>query len=97
MAHGTTPELATSAQPTADEPGALPMHRGDESIAIRCSPLLQQAAPSVVALKTVTSFQRNLQNALKLYERQTPGDDWGALYSAGWKRLTRLQLDTFFA
>ena len=45
VAYGTTPELETFAQPTADEPGAIPVHRGDESIAIRCSPLLQQAAP----------------------------------------------------
>ena len=60
-------------------------------------PCYNKLPQNVVALQTVKSFQRNLQNALKLYERQTPGDDWGALYSAGWKRLTRLQLDTFFA
>ena len=60
-------------------------------------PCYNKLPQSVVALKTVKSFQRNLQKALKLYERQTPGDDWSALYSAGWKRLTRLQLDTFFA
>ena len=61
------------------------------------TPCYNKLPQKAVALTTVKGFQRGLQNALKLYEQATSEDDWSALYSAGWKQLTRPQLDKFFA
>ena len=46
---------------------------------------------------TIKSFQRSLQEALKVYASSpTAPDDWQRLYSVGWRRLSLAQLDGLF-
>ena len=49
----------------------------------------------VVDSSSVKAFQKTLQNALlELAEKECP--DWQELYSGGWKRFPRTNLDELF-
>ena len=46
---------------------------------------------------SIKSFQRSLQEALKVYaSAPTAPDDWQRLYSVGWRRLSLAQFDGLF-
>jgi len=62
---------------------------------VGCYNLLPQ---KVVNCKTVKTFQKHLQNALKAHAAKVEGPErWQRLYSTGWKGLSRKALDELFA
>ena len=49
-----------------------------------------------VKCNTVKSFQKTLQNALKMHASRSNNDDWHRLYSSGWHAFTRTGFDSLF-